>query len=341
MALSCGMRESVQVDVHRCGQVALGAVQVTCPQGGRPAVVGHDDGHDLGPGHPQRGQRVRARPADNAAPPPPPPSRRRSGRAPTRSDPAAPARARPGGQTRRRLRLGPRLINAAASASDPRATRARASAPASSGCPPSTVRGILANVCSSARPRPATMSVRAWVPARSAARGQSSPATAERMASSGMALLRNHSAARRCRSRRLRRGTGRARRMSEISRCSRYQRPGWPTACTNRCDAARSASTRAPSCPSGERIGEIGAHEVDDADRLQEGDQLGRLPVQHLGQQVAGHAVVLAAEHLDRGREVVHCLQVHRDQAQPGGPALRAFHQPLAAGVRSRRPAAA
>ena len=77
--------ESVQVDVHRCGEVALGAVQVTCPQGGRPAVVGHDDGHDLGPGHPQRGQRVRARPAGNAAPPPPPPSRLRSGRAPTRS----------------------------------------------------------------------------------------------------------------------------------------------------------------------------------------------------------------------------------------------------------------
>jgi hypothetical protein len=53
-------RESVQVGVHRCGEVALGAVQVSCPQGGRPAVVGHDDGHDLGPGHPQVGQRVRS-----------------------------------------------------------------------------------------------------------------------------------------------------------------------------------------------------------------------------------------------------------------------------------------
>ena len=51
-----------------------------------------------------------------------------------------------------------------------------------------------------------------------------------------------------------------------------------------------------------------------------------------VSQQVVGHAVVLAAEHLDRGREVGHCLQVHRDQAQPGGPALRAFHQPLQLG---------
>ena len=79
----------------------------------------------------------------------------------------------------------------------------------------------------------------------------------------------------------------------------------------------------------GERVGELGRHEIDDADPLQERHQGGSLRAEHLAEQVSRHAVVIAGEGLDRGRYVRAAEQGQREQTQPGCPPLGAPDQPL------------
>ena len=74
--------------------------------------------------------------------------------------------------------------------------------------------------------------------------------------------------------------------------------------------------------PPGQDVGEVRADEVHRADLLEEPHELGRLVVEHLGDQVVRDAVVVAREGRDDGRRVRAALQVQRGQAEPRGPAL-------------------
>ena len=91
----------------------------------------------------------------------------------------------------------------------------------------------------------------------------------------------------------------------------------------------------------GERVGEVGAHQIDDADLLEEREELGRLPIQHLGDEIARHAVVVPGEGGHGGRDVVQALQVQGDQAKPRRPPFGAVDQPLDPAAVHRRPSAA
>ena len=79
----------------------------------------------------------------------------------------------------------------------------------------------------------------------------------------------------------------------------------------------------------GEDIGKVRADEVDHADLLEEAHELRGLPVQHLAEQVASNAVVIAGKILDRGLDIIAPEQVQRGQAQAGRPTVRPSDEPL------------
>ena len=60
----------------------------------------------------------------------------------------------------------------------------------------------------------------------------------------------------------------------------------------------------------GQRVGQVGGHEVDETDPHQEVQQLRSLPVDHLGQQVGGHRVVVAGERIDEPGGIRAALQL-------------------------------
>ena len=205
--------------------------------------------------------------------------------------------------------------------------RAAARVAASSGWPSSASRGAADRSTSSSRALPRITRARPWTPRISAASGHRPPRRAYRTASRGMECRRYHSAARRCTSRIVRGSVIRARSTSAISRCSRYQRPPGPTACTNRFDAASSARVSAPVRCAGQGVGQVGGDEVDETDAHQEVEQLRGLPVDHLGQQVGGHRVVVTGERVDEPGGICAALQLQGGQPETGRPPLGPLDQ--------------
>ena len=321
-------REAVQVDLHRCGEVLLGELQVTCPQGGGPPVVGHDDRHDLRPDHTQRSQRFRL---DRHR------TIRRHRRLPVARDPGEPRRAEveqhagargPAGRNgtirgpaeadqRRYLgvrsqrdtgageRAGQLRVHTEHSAGDPGQRPLERPAPTGhderEGMGPGQVGGQRPELAGDRRAHGLQRHAVAAEPLRRAPVQVPPPAA--------------------------RRGPG----PEDVGDQSVEPIPAAGLAHGLHEQVRRREVGEHPRTivSPGERIGEIGTYEIDAADRLQEGDHLGRLPVEHLGQQVAGHAVVLAGEGADGRLQVVHAVEVHGDEAQSGRPALRPLHQPL------------
>ena len=326
----------VEVRQRRCGgsrvdggeQMLGRRGQLAAPELGRAEVAPHHHGDDVRIGQSEPSQRVLPRAHARTRPPRRRylPDEPRPGAA-TRSSITSIRSARRGGRCAAPVRAA--SASTSTSVATPWTSRAAARPAASSGRSSSTARGTSSSVAPArGRNRAVSAGPGGWPPDRrpAARAGLAAPSTT---ASSGMSWSRNHSAALRFRSRRRRGGIGRARSRSTISRCSRYHRPARPTAWTNRWAAASSASIASPSVPAGERVGQPRADQVHDADLLQERHELGGLAVEHLAEQVAGDAVVVAGESGDGGLDVVAAAQVQRGQAQPGRPALRPRQQPL------------
>ncbi len=72
----------------------------------------------------------------------------------------------------------------------------------------------------------------------------------------------------------------------------------------------------------GQRVRELAADPVDDRRAQEEGAQLRRLAVEHLGEQIVADDAIVAGELGDEALGVVAALQAQRGQPQPGAPAL-------------------
>ena len=83
----------------------------------------------------------------------------------------------------------------------------------------------------------------------------------------------------------------------------------------------------APVRAAGQGVGQVGGHEVEEADPYQEVEQLRGLPVDHLGQQVGGHRVVVAGERIDEPGGICAALQLQGGQPEPGRPPLGPLDQ--------------
>jgi hypothetical protein len=75
-------------------------------------------------------------------------------------------------------------------------------------------------------------------------------------------------------------------------------------------------------------VGEVGGHDVEDADPYEEVDQLRGQPVDHLVQQVRRNGVVVARERIDETGRVRCAVQLDSGEPQSGGPPLGPCHEP-------------
>ena len=289
-------------------QVLLGGFEVTGPQLGGAEVAARDDRHDLRLGHAARGQRRRARPARSVR-------RRAPSRSPGRRAKAAAdqveqhagavaarrqSRGREPGGTEQLADLGARSLRAgrrpelSASSGVPRAPGA------GPGEHPFELPG-----------RAAQASVTTWLPTRSAASGQSPPRDRRAHGVERHARLRNHSAARRCRSRRSRRGRagpGRCRGSAGATGTSGRDGPGpGRTGATPRGRRAPRRRRGAPVSASARSAQTRSTTLIVSRNAISSG--AGR-PSTSL-EQVAGDAVVVAGERGDRRR---------RGRPRPRGP---------------------
>ena len=85
---------------------------------------------------------------------------------------------------------------------------------------------------------------------------------------------------------------------------------------------------RGAAAAAGQGVGEVGGHDVEDADPHEEVEQLRGQPVDHFVQQVRGHGVVVTGERIDEAGGVRRALQLESGQPQPGGPPLGPLDEP-------------
>jgi hypothetical protein len=120
----------------------------------------------------------------------------------------------------------------------------------------------------------------------------------------------------------------RVRRTSAISRCSRYQRPARADGLHEEIGSGEFGKRATAAAAAGHRVGEVGGHDVQDADPHQEVQQSRGQPVDHLVQQVRSDGVVVAGEPIDKTGGIGRVVQFEGGQPQPRSPPLGPCHQP-------------
>ena len=165
------------------------------------------------------------------------------------------------------------------------------------------------------------------MPRISAASGHRPPRRAYRAASRGMDCRRYHSAARRCTSRIVR---GWVIPSTQHVRDQPVQSVP-ATAGAHGVDEQVRRSELGQGLRTGpragQRVGQVGADEVDGTNPHQEIEQLRSQPVDHLAEQIGGHRVVVTGERVDEPGGILAALQLERGQPETGRPPFRPLDQ--------------